>query len=73
MLGFLIKISFYAVLAEWLFMHRFRLIPSLGMIDRGVVGCQIELKPAEGGREAADKTKRAGNPADLTSQSKGRL
>jgi hypothetical protein len=27
------------------------------MINRGVVGCQIERKPAERGREGADKLK----------------
>jgi hypothetical protein len=33
----------------------FSLIPSLGMIDRGVAGCQIELKPVERGWEARRK------------------
>jgi len=47
-----------------MFMRQFRLTPSLGMINRGVVGCQIELKTAEKGQEAADKLKIIGNPSD---------
>jgi hypothetical protein len=40
------------------------------MINRGVVGCQFELKPAERSREAADKPESAGNPTDFSSRGK---
>jgi len=40
------------------------------MINRAIGDCQIELKPAEGGQEAADKPKRAGDPTGLPSQAK---
>jgi len=42
------------------------------MINWGVVGCQIELKPAERGQEAAEKLKSDGNPTDLLVCSKGK-
>jgi hypothetical protein len=35
------------------------------MIKRDGPGCQVELKIAEGDREAAGKLKRTGNPTDL--------
>jgi hypothetical protein len=40
------------------------------MINRGVVGCQIELKPVERGQRAADKLKGIVIPTDLSSRSK---
>jgi hypothetical protein len=40
------------------------------MINRGVVGCQIELKRAERGQEAADKLNSVGNRPDLSSWAK---
>jgi hypothetical protein len=40
------------------------------MINRGVVGCQIELKPAERGRPVTDKAKSAGDRADLSFSTK---
>jgi hypothetical protein len=43
------------------------------MINRGVVRGQIELGTAEGGREAVDKPKSAGNSTDSSSQGKKRL
>jgi len=43
------------------------------MVNQGAAACQIELKPEEKGREAADKPKSAGNPTDLTSQGQRRL
>jgi hypothetical protein len=45
-----IRSSFSAGLADRTFARKFFLIPSLGMINRGVVGCQIELKPGERAR-----------------------
>jgi hypothetical protein len=36
------------------------------MINRSVIGCQVELKIAEGGFEDTEKPKRAGNPTDLS-------
>jgi hypothetical protein len=40
------------------------------MINRGVVRCQIELKPAERSRRATDKPKGAGKATDLSARSK---
>jgi len=40
------------------------------MIDLGVVGCQIELKPGERGQQAEVKPKSLGNPTDLFSHVK---
>ena len=51
-------------------MRQFRLTASLGMINRGVVGCQIELKTAGRGQEAADELKSVGNSTDLSSGAK---
>jgi len=48
----------------------FCLVPSLGMINRSVIGCQIELKTAERGQGATDKLKSVGNPTDLSSRAK---
>jgi len=41
------------------------------MINRGVGGCQLELKPGERGRPAADKLKGIGIPTDLSCRSRG--
>jgi hypothetical protein len=43
------------------------------MINRGVVGCQIKLKQAERGQEAADKLKSVGNLADFSCRGKRKL
>jgi len=42
----------------------------LGIINRGIIGCQVELKPAEREQEAADKLKKVGNQLDISSRSK---
>jgi hypothetical protein len=65
-----IRSSFSAGLADRTFARKFFLIPSLGMINRGVVGCQIELKPGERGRQAADKPRSLGNQPDLSCRQK---
>jgi hypothetical protein len=36
------------------------------MTKRGVIGCQVELKPAERGQEAVDKLKSVENRPDLS-------
>jgi len=40
------------------------------MVNQGAAACQIELKPEEKGREAADKPKSAGNPTGLSLREK---
>jgi len=42
------------------------------MIKGGVIGCQVELRPAERGQEAAGKPKSAEDQTDLSSPSKKR-
>jgi len=46
------------------------LIPSLGIIKWGVIGCQVELKSGERGQEAGDKLKSVENQPDLSSRLK---
>ena len=48
-------------------MRQLCLIPSLGMINRRVIGCQIELEPAQRGQEAADLLRSAENQPELSS------
>jgi hypothetical protein len=43
------------------------------MINRGVVGSQIEVEPAERCQEAEDKPKSVGNLTNLSSPSKERI
>jgi hypothetical protein len=43
------------------------------MIDQGIGGNQLELKPAERLREAADRPKSAGNLTNLFSPRKERI
>jgi len=40
--------------------------PSLEIVNPGAAASQIEWKPAEGGREAADKPKGTGNQPDFS-------
>jgi hypothetical protein len=44
----IISISSSVALAGWSFEHQFCLTPSSGRINRGTVGCQVELKIAQG-------------------------
>jgi len=43
------RIWFSAAVAEWAFIRQFCLLPSSGMINLDVQGCQVKLEMAEGG------------------------
>ena len=53
-----------------MFMRPFCLVPSFGVINRMVIGCQVELKIAMGGLRGRSDAQKRGNHQDLSSRLK---